>query len=510
MAAGVRYDADVAVIGSGFGGSVTALRAAQAGRQVLVLEQGRRLTPADLQRGSQRARHLLWEPRARLRGYLRQTVLGDVVIVGGVGVGGGSIVYAGVLLRPGADVFAQTPWRSTGIDWGADLDPHYRTAEAMLGRAVNPDHGLQDQWLAEAARLLGAGSTYGPTPQAIDFDSCIRCGQCLSGCPYGAKGTADRTYLAQAEALGVEVRPQSRVEMLVPLGAADGSSGWRLVLRDPLRPRSLPTSVTAREVVVAAGVLGTCELLLACRDRWGTMPALSAALGTSVRTNSEAFSAITHPPGTDVTHGAAISSEFYPDAATHITNNRFPRSYSFMKWYLSPTVDGTGAAQRRRQTLARIAGNPRAATRPILTRDWHKRTTVLTIMQAEDNRLQLVYRRRPWGWSLGSTREAGAEPAPAFLPQTDAAGRAVAAVSGGVAYTTLMESVLGISATAHILGGAVIAPDPASGVVDSDHRVFGYHGLRIMDGSVVPTNLGVNPSWTITALAERATQRWLG
>ena len=225
----------------------------------------------------------------------------------------------------------------------------------MLGVQFNPNHTLQDTWLKESARLLGAHDSYGPTPQGIDFAHCVGCAQCITGCPYGAKNSLDLNYLAQAEALGVEIRPQSRAEILMPLTAvggpgtggpdghdpmADGTHGWRVVVRDPLAPskRAGINSLTAREVVLAGGVLGTNELLLANRDRWQTLPNVSPALGKQVRTNSEAFAAVLHPEGTDISEGATISSHYYPDAVTHVTNNRFPKSYSFMKWYLCPAV----------------------------------------------------------------------------------------------------------------------------------------------------------------------------
>lgn len=207
-----------------------------------------------------------------------------------------------------------------------------------------------------------------------------------------------------------------------------------------------------------------------------------------------------------MTEGATISSDFYPDSRTHVTNNRFPKSYGFMRWYLSPLVSG----QRRRETVRAMLRHPGLATANARARDWHKRVTILTVMQHADNEMALEYRKGPAGWGLRSTIPDGVDPVPVWLPQADAAGRAVAEVSDSQAYSTVLESLLGMGATAHILGGAVLGADPAEAVVDADHRVFGYDGLRIMDGSVVPENIGVNPSWTITALAERACAQWLG
>jgi cholesterol oxidase len=501
------WDTDVAVVGSGFGGGVAALRHAEAGRSVVVLEQGRRLSPADLAAGGRRTRDLLWMPQLGLRGYFQQSVLRHVIVVHGVGVGGGSIVYAAVLLRPGPEAWRARGWTGTAVDWAMELDTHYDTAAGMLGVQLNPQIGLQDRWLASAARELGAADTYGPTPQGISFDDCIRCGACITGCPHGAKNSIDRTYLAAAERLGARVMPRAKVVRLARLVGG----GWRLDLVDPLRRSRSVASVTAREVVLAAGVLGTVELLLASRDRWRGLPWASPALGEHVRTNSEAFTAILQPPGgPDVSDGATISSDFHPDATTHVTNNRFPRSYGFMRWYLAPLVDSDSRAERRRATVRELVRDPATATASIRARDWHSRVTVLTVMQHDDNELQLQLRRGPFGWGLRSRLAPGAAPIPTHLPQANAAARAVARASGGTPYGTFFDPLLGIGATAHILGGAVIAGSPDDGVVDTAHRVFANPGgdvhedLRVLDGSVVPANVGVNPALTITALAERA------
>ncbi len=503
-----RFDVDVAVVGSGFGGGVAALRHAEAGRSVAVLEQGRRLTRADLEAGAQSTRALLWAPEVGLSGYFRQTLLRHVVVVHGVGVGGGSVVYAAVLLQPTPHAWTAAGWTSTGLDWAAELAPHYATAASMLGVATNPYVGAQDRWLESAAEALGAGSTYAPTPQGISFADCVRCGACLTGCVHGAKNSVDRTYLAQAEERGAVVTPRSRVRRLDRLSGG----GWALEVVDPLDRRSPVRRLIAREVVLAGGVLGTTELLLASRDRWGSIPWLSPALGKHVRTNSEAFTAVLQPDDSvDVsTDGATISSDFHPDASTHVTNNRFPASYGFMRWYLSPLVDDERRSARALGTLVAVVRDPRTATANIRSRDWNRRVTVLTVMQHDDNEIALVLRRGPLGWGLRSRLAPGADPIPTYLPQANASARAVAAASGGQAYGTLLDPLLGIGATAHILGGAVISTSPDAGVIDPQHRVWAspdgdvHEDLRVLDGSAVPANIGVNPSLTITALAERA------
>ncbi len=504
------WDVDVAVVGSGFGGGVAALRHAQAGRSVVVLEQGRRLAPEDLEAGGRRTRDLLWEPGVRLRrGYLRQALLRHVVVVHGIGVGGGSVVYAGVLLHPTPEAWQAPGWTATGVDWQGELAEHFGVAADMLGRQVNPDVGAQDRWLESAARSMGVDSTFGPTPQGISFADCVRCGACITGCPHGAKNSIDRTYLAVAESLGARVSPRSKVLRMARIVGG----GWQLDVVDPLRHRGWVRPLRAREVVLSGGVLGTTELLLGSRDRWGSLPWTSPELGRHVRTNSEAFTAVLQPPGSDVTEGATISSDFHPDASTHVTNNRFPHSYGFMRWYVGPLVDGASRAERARATVREVVRHPALATANLRARDWNRRVTVLTVMQHDDNELSLELGRGVLGWRLRSRLERGAPAIPTYLPQANTAARAVAAASGGTAHGILLDPLLGIGATAHVLGGVVMAASPADGVVDSDHRVFSspegdvYEDLRVLDGSVVPANIGVNPALTITALAERAMAR---
>lgn len=507
-----RFDHDVVVVGSGFGGGVAALRHAEAGRDVVVLEQGRRFAPADFEAGARSTRRLTWAPALGLTGYFRQAFLRHVIVVHGVGVGGGSLVYAAVLLEPPAEAWRAPGWTRTDVDWRKELAPHFETAARMLGRTRNPDRGVQDVWLQRAAESLGVGDTYGSTLQGIDFDACVRCGACITGCPHGAKQSVDVTYLARAEALGATVLPRTKARVLVPLSGG----GWRVETVDPLRRNRSAGAITAREVVLAGGVLGTTELLLACRDRFRTLPSLPASLGRHVRTNSEAFVAVLQPDdGGDVTDGATISSDFWPDSSTHVTNNRFPRSYGFMRSYLSPLVDGSTRGERLRRTISAFVREPATAAANQFARRWNERVTVLTVMGHDDNELELTYRGGPAGWRLASRLAPGAAPVPTYLPQASAAGRAVAAASGGGAYATLMDPVLGVGATAHVLGGAVVAASAADGVVDTDHRVFAdetgacHDGLYVVDGAAVPANVGVNPSLTITAMAERAMARRL-
>ena len=489
---------DTVVVGSGFGGGVAACRLAESGRRVAVVEMGRRVSADDMRAGAVSSRRLLWAPRSGLRGYFRQTLLPHVFALSGVGVGGGSLVYAAVLLEPQSAVFDDPAW--AGADWRAELAPHYATASRVLGRQTNPTIGAQDVWLRGAAEAMWVGHTYGPTPQGIDFASCTSCGRCLTGCDVGAKYSVDRTYLAAAERNGARVVPQTQVSHLSRL---DGS-GYRVHLQSSFSPMRRWT-VTAREVVLSAGVLGTVQVLLASRDRYRTLPSLPRTIGRAVRTNSEAFVAVLQPDReVDVSVGPTISSDFWADDTTHVTNNRVPPSYGYLRPFMSPLVDGEERGERLRAAVADAARHPAALIQAMAARDWHRRLTLLTVMQAEDNAIELVHRRRAGVWGLSSRLPRGATPAPSHLPHAETAARAVAEASGGTPYGIWLDSVLGRSATAHILGGAVLGDDPARSVIGPDHQVHGHPGLYVADGSAVPANIGVNPSLTITAMAERA------
>lgn len=517
-----QCDCDTVVIGSGFGGSVAALRLAESGRRVIVTEMGRRIEPEDMRRAAKSFRHLAWMPELRMKGFFRQSFFRHVIALSGVGVGGGSLVYAAVLIQPKDTFWAHSAWQSAGSDWAGELAPHYATAEKMLGVKANPYRGIQDDFLQQAAERLGVADTYGSTPQGIDFDACTHCGLCLSGCDIGAKNTLDRNYLAQAERAGAVVRPNSKAVRITPIEGAGGKpEGYRVDLVDPLAPgrrrESSQTSVTAREVVLAGGVLGTAELLLACRDRWGTLPRLSSALGQGLLTNSESLVAITQPraelrAGLDLrTDGSTITTDMWPDAHTHVTQNRLPDSYAVNRLLFAPLVeDGPGLGRR---TALEVLRHPVRTAQDMGTRGWSARTTMLTVMQHDDPEisqdtptLTLRYRKTRAGWLMSTAVPDGGRAPESYLPAANESARAVAAASGGTAYGSI-GAMFGVGATAHVLGGARLGSDPTSSVVSPDHEVWGYPGLYVVGGSVMPANVGVNPSLTITALAERAMAR---
>lgn len=509
----MSYDVDVAVVGSGFGGSVTALRLAEKGWRVTVLEQGNRVGPREIEAGHNRLRDFLWLPTAGwTRGYFTQRLFRHLGVIGGVGVGGGSLVYGAVLLEASPSSLRKPGWRSTGVDWARELAPGYRDASAMLGQTTSAPLTRQDRLLEAAAAELGAGNSFGPVRLGIDLGEpaavgCRRCGACLAGCPYGAKHSLDRTYLARAEQLGVTVRTRHRVERIVPLPRA----GYALESRSPDgRHRNPP--LRARRVVLSAGVLGTLELLFRNRDEHGTLPGLSRRLGDRVRTNSEALVAILdEDPEADLTEGPAISSHFFPDAGTHVTQNRLPAIYSrLMRAQMLPMADGPQPGRRFR-VLAAVARHPVRTLRALFARNWHRRITALTVMQHTDNELAFGWHRRwwaPWSRGLRSRVHPNQCRPPSYLPVANAAARAYAHAGGGQPLNLATESIGELSLTAHILGGAVLASDDRNGVVDTEHEVFGHPGLYVIDGSVVPENIGVNPSLTIAALAERFAGRF--
>ncbi len=520
------FDCDYLVVGSGFGGSVSALRLAEKGYRVIVLEQGRRVGPDDFAAADRSMKKLFWMPALGWRGYFTQHVFRHVAIVGGVGVGGGSLVYAAVLLKPKAAFFTDPAWSRFGIDWQRELEPHYETAVRMLGRAPNPWFDEQDRHLRTAAEALGAGETFGRVVNGIYFGgngvsagetvadpyfegkgparmACTGCGTCLTGCRYGSKNSLDKNYLYLAERLGATIVPESKAVALhrLPEGgyAVEVAHPWK---RAPLR------RYRARHVVLSAGVVGTLGLLLRCRDELGSLPALSPRLGQVVRTNSEAIVGILGPDGHgDLSQGGpAITTDFYPNERTHITQNRFPPGYSFMKAYFGPMIDDRRPLRRAVRTLGVMLLAPWRTLSSVLARRWNERMTVLTVMQNNDSALTFGWGRGPFtGFRKGLvSAQASEKRAPTYLPEANAAARAYAEATGGTPLNVLTESVFGLSTTAHILGGCVMGRDSSEGVIGPNHEVHGCPGLYVVDGAAISANVGVNPSLTITALAERA------
>jgi cholesterol oxidase len=518
-------DYDWLVIGSGFGGSVAALRLAEKGYRVGVLECGRRFADDDFAESAWNMRRYFWMPKLGLRGIFRMTVFKDIFIVSGNGVGGGSLGYANTLYRARPAFFSDRQWDGLA-EWDRELAPHYETAERLLGVAEYEDMTAADELLKEYGEEIGVGDTFKHTRVGIFFGppgqevpdpyfggagpnrtGCVRCAACMIGCRYGAKNTLVKNYLWFAERLGVEVIPERQVTSLRPIGVADGSEGYEVVTEHPgawLRKRR--RTLTARGVVVAAGPLGTNALLANCKHA-GTLPRLSDRLGHVVRTNTESIQAVTAPDDSrDFSKAVAISSSIYPDPDTHIEVVSYGRNGDAMsRLFTAMTGDGTRLTRPLKWIGAMLRHPVRTAKLFWWPFGWSRRTVILLVMQTIDTAMRLVPKPRRLGRGVRLQTEQDPErPNPTYIPAAEAAARWFAKRTGGIAQSGLTESALNIPTTAHILGGAVIGATREDGVIDCQHRVFGYQNLLIADGSAMPANPGVNPSLTITAMAERA------
>jgi cholesterol oxidase len=502
-------DYDVVIVGSGFGGSVSALRLAEKGYRVGVLEAGRRFTPETLPKTSWDLRNFLWAPRLGLRGIQRITLLKDIVVLSAAGVGGGSLVYANTLYQPPRSFFDDPRW--AGItDWAAELAPYYALASGMLGVTEQPSMTPSDVVIEQVARDMGVGDTFRRTPVGVFFGpagrtvpdpyfggagpdrtGCLECGDCMIGCRHGAKNRLDLNYLYLAERAGAVIHPDTTVTAMRPV-----ADGWEVVSRD--------RTWRCAQVVLSAGALGTQRLLHAMKDT-GALPRLSSRLGALTRTNSEALLGAQSlaVPEKPFSQGVAITSSFHPDADTHIEPVRYGPGSNAMGLLSTLLVDGGGRVPRPVRFLGQALRHPVVLLRSLSKRRWSERTIIALVMQSADNSLT-VRRTRTGRLTTGP----GHGPAnPRWIPVGHEAVRRIAAKIGGFPGGSVGD-VFDIPMTAHILGGATIGESADSGVVDAFHRVFGYPGLHIVDGSAVPANLGVNPSLTITALAERAMAFW--
>jgi cholesterol oxidase len=513
---------DVVVIGSGFGGSTTALRLTEKGYRVAVLEAGRRFDEATLPATSWRLRSFLWAPRLGCYGIQRISLLKDVMILSGAGVGGGSLNYANTLYEPLPPFYADPQWGHI-TDWRSELAPFYDQATRMLGVVPNPTITPSDEVMREVAVEMGVGDTFGPTPVGVFFGEgpgvetpdpyfggagparrgCIQCGECMTGCRHGAKNTLLQNYLYLAEQAGAEVHPLTTVTTIRP--RADGRYDVETV-RTGGRLRKGRRTFVAAHVVFAAGTMGTQKLLHRMRDE-GVLPHLSPRLGQLTRTNSEAIlGARTFRHDTDFTKGVAITSSFHPDDHTHIEPVRYGKGSNMMGLLTTALADGDGRS-RPLTWLSEVVRHPVMLLRNVSMRHWSEQTIIALVMQTRDNSITCSGTRTRLGrWKLTSTQGHG-EPNPTWIPAGHDAVRKISARIGGFPGGG-WNDVVNIPMTAHFLGGAPIGDRAESGVIDPYHRVYGHPGLHVLDGAAVSANLGVNPSLTITAQAERALSFW--
>lgn len=518
---------DVIVIGSGFGGSVTALRLTEKGYRVGVLEAGRRFADGDFPKTSWDVRRFLWAPRIGCTGIQRIHLLKDVVVLAGAGVGGGSLNYANTLYEP-PDAFYTDPQWAHITDWRSELAPYYRQAKRMLGVVTNPTTTPSDVEMKRLAEQFGRGDTYTSTPVGVFFGrdgrtepgrqvadpffggagpartGCIECGECMTGCRHGAKNTLVKNYLGLAERAGATVVPLTTVTGVRP--RAGGGYLVDTVRTGSWRAKRHERTFTADQVVFAAGTYNTQKLLHTFRAT--TLPRISARLGQLTRTNSEALlGALSPDRNSDYTRGVAITSSWYPDESTHIEPVRYGKGSNAMGLLTTALTDGGSLPKRLREWFSVAIRHPQLAFKTLIPYHWSERIIILLVMQSLDNSITVLRKKGWFGRTKLSSKQGDGEPNPTWIPAANAAARQLADNIGGVAGGTWGD-VFNIPMTAHFIGGCPIGDSPATGVIDPYHRLYGYEGLHVVDGSALSANLGVNPSLSITAQAERAMALW--
>jgi cholesterol oxidase len=528
LSGGDRSPYDFVIIGSGFGGSVSALRLAEKGYRVLVVERGKNFSDDDFPKSNWAFWNWLWLPFLRSFGILQMTLFSNLLVLHGSGVGGGSLGYANVLVEPDEEFFQACAWGSTH-NWGTLLREHFDSARKMLGVTTNPKLWPADHAMAEIANALGNPDSFQVTDVGVFFgdpevevpdpyfegegpprSGCTHCGACMVGCRHNAKNTLTKNYLYLARKMGVEVRSETEVEWIRP-GALHSSSGseydiaWKRSTGWAFNRRG---TIAARNVIVSAGVLGTLKLLLNCRDRYQTLPEISNRLGHDVRTNSEALHGVTSRGNTvNYSEGVSISSIFKADAVTHIEPVRYPDGSSFIRLLASPLISGgQNVLHRIGLTIQMIFRHPIDFLDSKIFSRWARRTTILLVMQQIDNKIRIKLGRSILTlFNQGLVVEQDKEnPVPAEIEIGHKVAHDFAAAINGIPQGSINETIFNMPVTAHILGGCPMGGDASTGVVDENFGLHNYPGVYVIDGSIMPANPGVNPSLTISALAEYA------
>jgi cholesterol oxidase len=526
-------DYDVLIIGSGFGGSVSALRLTEKGYRVGVLEAGRRFADEEFAKTSWNLRKFLWMPKLGMYGIQRIHLLRNVMILAGAGVGGGSLNYANTLYVPPEPFFADPQWKHI-TDWRSELAPHYDQAQRMLGVVKNPTFTDADRIIKEVADDMGVGDTFVATPVGVFFGAdgaktpgktvpdpffggagpartgCLECGECMTGCRHGAKNTLLKNYLGLAESAGAQVHPMTTVTEFSQ--RSDGR--WQVTtVATNGKARRKKKTFTASQLILAAGTYNTQKLLFKMRDT-GRLAKLSDKLGVLTRTNSESIvgaATMKVDPKLDLTHGVAITSSIHPTADTHVEPVRYGKGSNAMGLLQTLMTDGSGPqgtdVSRWRQFFDQAGKNPRLLLRLLNPQHWSERTVIALVMQHLDNSITTFTKRGPLGVRLMSSKQGHGEPNPTWIPAGNEVTRRMAEKIDGVAGGTWGE-LFNIPLTAHFLGGAAIGDSVETGVIDPYHRVYNYPTLHVVDGAAISANLGVNPSLSITAQAERAASLW--
>lgn len=511
---------DFVIIGSGFGGSVSALRLSEKGYKVLVIEKGKWWKPEDFPKTNWNLRKWLWLPSLQLKGFFKMTFLRHVGILSGVGVGGGSLVYANTLPRPKKVFFHSGSWAGVA-NWENELEPFYQEAERMLGAARNPKLFDSDLALRQVAREMGHEKDFKATDVAVFFgepevkvpdpffngegperEGCRHSGACMTGCRYNAKNTLDKNYLYLAMRKGAQVLAERKVVDVRPEGAADGSEGYVITYKKSTSIFSgKKKQIRAKGVVFSGGVLGTVRMLLDMKEKG--LPNISDKMGDDVRTNNESL-VLVHSPKTekDFSQGVAIGSIFPPDEDSHVEPVRYGSGSGFFKLLGIPMIYGKNPLSRIGKLIVHLIKHPLLMPRIYFSKNFSKESVILLFMQHLDSTLRF----KRGLFNLSSKVSTGTAPT-SFIPMAKELAERTAKVIDGAPFVMTTEVLFGIPTTAHILGGCVIGKSREEGVIDQNHKVFGYENLYVCDGSTISANPGVNPSLTITAMTERAMSR---
>ncbi|MBK8966695.1 MAG: GMC family oxidoreductase [Lewinellaceae bacterium] len=515
----MQHHYDYIIIGSGFGGSVSALRLAEKGYRVLVIEKGKWYRAGDFARTNWQLSKWLWLPFLRWFGIMNISIFRHVGFISGTGVGGGSLVYANTLPVPKPAFFTSGSWKGLS-DWQSELAPHYDTARRMLGAAQTPKLFDNDRVLQTLAREIGQEAHFAPTNVAVYFGEpgvtvpdpyfggkgpdrtgCHFCGSCMTGCRHNSKNTLDKNYLHLAQQLGAEILAEHQVTDVRPLNNADGSTGYAVTFRASTRMFARRKTLHAKGVVFAGGVLGTVRLLLKLKKT--ALPRLSGRVGQDIRTNNESLIMVTQLDGqADLSKGVAIGSILHTDPDSHLEVCRYGPGSGAWRPTLLPYVEGRNVLVRLLKIIRELALHPRSYWKYLWVKDWAKSSSILLFMQTLDSTVTFVRGR----WGGLRTHIVGTDKPTAFIPRATELARKFEKILNGKATAFFLTPLAGIPGTAHILGGAVMGATAAEGVIDSQNRVFGYENMLVCDGSMISANPGVNPALTITAISERAMQ----
>lgn len=513
-------DYDYIIIGSGFGGSVSALRLSQKGYKVLVIEKGKWYKAKDFPKTNWNFKKWLWMPSIGFFGIMKLSIFKHIAIISGTGVGGGSLVYANTLPTPKSAFFNTGSW-ATLNDWEIDLMPHYEEALRMLGAVKNPKLFDGDLGLKKVSEDLNIAEKFDTTRVGIFFgkpnesqkdpyfngegperSGCTFCGACMTGCRHNAKNTLDKNYLYLAQKHGAEILAEKEVYDVQPIGLSDGSEGYIVSVKSSTKIFKKHSNFRAGGVIFSGGVLGTVKLMLQLKKK--SLPNLSDKLGEDIRSNNETLISVSGlDKDKNFSKGIAIGSILDTDENSHLEICRYGEGSDAWKLAHLPYVTGSNVISRLSKTLIKLLRHPIDYFKIYFVKGWAKNTVTLLFMQTLDSTLK--FKQNVFG-KMTSSISSGKAPTP-FIPESIELVKAYSKAINGVSTSFALETLAGIPSTAHILGGAVMGKDCSSGVIDKDNKVFGYEKMFVIDGAMISANPGVNPSLTITAIAERAMER---